>query len=139
MSPVVIATPLTEGLPAAPRAAIRADRRSTVGTFRHSAIATGHTYVAVACSVFDLTGLVHGKSTEYHRSSVQSSRPKFCLSNSREGQSVHNIATVENKTIDLPAIELRGSVLKHFWICRRYLGEIQRLQRSNEIHPRLHI
>jgi hypothetical protein len=41
MSGVVIAAPLTEGLPATPHTAIRANRRSAISTFSHSAIATG--------------------------------------------------------------------------------------------------
>jgi hypothetical protein len=59
MSPVVIATPLTEGLPAAPHATVGTDGHSTVSAFRHSAIATRRPYVAIACSVFDLAELLH--------------------------------------------------------------------------------
>jgi hypothetical protein len=56
---VIIATPLTEGFPATPRATVRTNSRSTVTTCSHSTIATRRPYVAVACSVFDLAIGVH--------------------------------------------------------------------------------
>ena len=54
MSRVVVAAPLTEELPATPQTAIRANSRSAISTFSHSAIVTGRTYVAVTSAVFDL-------------------------------------------------------------------------------------
>ncbi len=59
MSPVVIATPLTERLPTTPHAIIGTNRRSAVSTCRHSSIATVQPYNAVACSVFDLAVGIH--------------------------------------------------------------------------------
>ena len=56
---MVVATPLAEGLAAAPRATVRTNRHSTVTTCSYSTIATGRPYVAVAFSVFDLAVGVH--------------------------------------------------------------------------------
>src|ERR1700682_2042125 len=59
MRRLVIATPLTEGLPAAPHTTAGTNSRSAVSTCRHSTIATGRPYVTVACSMFDLAVGIH--------------------------------------------------------------------------------
>ena len=56
---VIIAAPLAEGLPATPHATVGANSHSAVSALSNSTIDTGHRYVAVACSVFDLAIGVH--------------------------------------------------------------------------------
>jgi hypothetical protein len=59
VSRVVIATPLAEGFPTAPHAAIRTDRGTAVSTLRNRTIAARCACVSVAIHMFDLAIGVH--------------------------------------------------------------------------------
>jgi hypothetical protein len=79
MSPVVIATPLTEGLPAAPRTAGRANSCSAVSTLSHSTIVTGHSHVAIAENVFDLARGIHTVATAFVRENQDEVNGQYLL------------------------------------------------------------
>jgi hypothetical protein len=59
MRRVVVIALTAERIPAALRAAVRTDRRSTVTALRHGSLAAWHTYVAITGDIFNLAGWIH--------------------------------------------------------------------------------
>jgi hypothetical protein len=74
MSDVVVIALAAEGIPAALRTAVRTDCSTAVRALRHGNLPAWHPNVVI--SEFNLTELIHGKITEYQRSTMQSSQPK---------------------------------------------------------------